>query len=103
MKQSSSSDEQDQTVFLQLAELVNSLPPEKRVSIRHFLGEYTHDLKHLIGLVTGANALITRQQSGNANSDVFEEMLAMIEDAAKQIDSQIDRLTVYLSQRISLD
>ena len=85
-------------MFLELAELVNSSPLEQRIFIRSQLGEYTHDLKHLLGLVTGANAVLTKYTS--ENDPQFREMVEMIQEAALKIDAQVDLLTEQLSQYI---
>lgn len=85
-------------MFLELAELVNSSPLEQRIFIRSQLGDYTHDLKHLLGLVTGANAVLAKYTS--ENDPQFREMVEMIQEAALKIDAQVDLLTEQLSQNI---
>jgi len=98
MNQTPPSPDRNRSVFLELAELVNSCPVEQRIFIRSQLGEYTHDLKHLLGLVTGANAVLTKYTS--ENDPQFREMVEMIQEAALKIDAQVDLLTGQLSQYI---
>jgi len=98
MNQTPSSPDRNRSVFLELAELVNSSPLEQRIFIRSQLGEYTHDLKHLLGLVTGANAVLTKYTS--ENDPQVREMVEMIREAALKIDAQVDLLTEQLSQYI---
>jgi len=98
MNQTPPSPDRNRSVFLELAELVNSCPVEQRIFIRSQLGEYTHDLKHLLGLVTGANAVLTKYTS--ENDPQFREMVEMIQEAALKIDAQVDLLTEQLSQYI---
>ena len=69
--------------FQRLAELVNQLPEEERTALRVALGNYTHDLKHTLGLVTGANALLSRIA---ADQPQIMEMAEIIQKASGQID-----------------
>ena len=101
MNQTPSSPDRNRSVFLELAELVNSCPVEQRIFIRSQLGEYTHDLKHLLGLVTGANAVLTRKFALEDDPQ-FREMVEMIQEAAQKIDAQVDLLTEQLSQYIQI-
>jgi len=102
MTQNSSSHDHSRSVFLELAELVNSSPLEQRIFIRSQLGEYTHDLKHLLGLVTAANAVLKRNYASDDDPQ-FREMVEMIQKAAQKIDAQVDMLTEQLSQYIQTE
>ncbi|MBN2045212.1 MAG: hypothetical protein JW757_09350 [Anaerolineales bacterium] len=86
--------------FWRLAALVNGLTAEEQSELKFALGEYTHDLKHTLGLVTGANALISRTAAGQAKID---EMTRMIEGAARQLDQLTDLMVEELNNRIGVD
>lgn len=94
------SQEQFQSVFLELADLVNSQKLEKRISIRKQLGEFTHDLKHLLGLVTSANAILQRRSFSAEEDPELKEMVDLVVEAAQNIDSKIDLMADYLNQQI---
>lgn len=98
-----SSAEKYQAVFTELGELVNTLSLEKRVSIRDGLGNYAHDLKHLIGLVAGANAVLERKHGSALEETELEEMVELIVESAFKIDAQIDLLTTYLNHQIDIE
>lgn len=83
--------------FLRLAELVNQLPEEERTTLRVALGNYTHDLKSTLGLVTGANALLSRIA---ADQPQIMEMAEIIQKGSGQIDELIMVLADQLNNRI---
>ena len=101
MRATLSSQEDLRSLFLQLSALVNELPMEKRANIRAKLGDYSHDLKHQLGLVTGANALIERYDFSEDIGSEIRELTAVIREAVRQIDEHIDVLTEYLSHKIN--
>jgi hypothetical protein len=80
-----------------LAELVNQLPEEERAIIRAALGEYTHDLKHTIGLVTGANVLVSRTITDDSH---VAEMVEIIQNASIQIDDLVTLMVDQLNNQI---
>lgn len=83
--------------FQRLAELVNQLPEEERADLRFALGNYTHDLKHTIGLVNGANVLVSRTV---ADQPQVVEMVEIIQKASSQIDDLITLLVDQLNNQI---
>lgn len=100
MSQSPSSQEEYRALFLELSDLVNLLPREKRESVRTKLGDYAHDLKHQLGLVTGANALLERVDVSEDIETEIRELISVIREAVGQIDDHIDTLTEYLNHQI---
>jgi len=100
MSSSLAARDDDRAVFLQLAELVNSLPQAERVSIRRQLGDYAHDLKHQLGLVTSAIALLERYDVSEDAAQQIGELAAVIGEAARQLDGQVDILTAHLNHQI---
>ena len=80
-----------------LAALANQLHEEERAELLSALGEYTHDLKHMLGLVTGANALISRTGTGQ---EQIEEMTKIIMNASSQLDEYITLMVEELNNRI---
>ena len=100
MSRTSSFKEKYRDLFMELSALVNELPIDERALIRARLGDYAHDLKHQLGLVTGANALLERYDFSEDILPEIQELAAVIRDAARQIDDYIDTLTEYLSHQI---
>ena len=90
------SDERDLSgylaAFLEIAQAANQLPENRRAEISNQLGAYTHDLKHLLGLVTGANEIILRRSPSDESVGKIIEMVEIIQDAASQMDAYFDLL-----------
>ena len=78
--------------FLDIAQAASQLPEDKRVEVSNQLGTYTHDLKHLLGLVTGANEIILRHASSDEPGGKIVEMVEIIQDATIQMDAYFDLL-----------
>jgi hypothetical protein len=93
-------DDKAKDAFRHLAELVNSLPEEERAVILEGLSNYTHDLKHTLGLVTGANALVSRISDEDGQ---IREMVKIIQSACSQLDDGIMLLVDQLNNRITVD
>lgn len=86
--------------FETLAELVNQLSLEKRTALRSTLGGYTHDLKHTLGLITGANGILLRLDLEGEDAKDVREMAGIILQAAGDIDAMVMQLVEHLSNRI---
>lgn len=86
--------------FETLAELVNQLSLEERSALRSTLGGYTHDLKHTLGLITGANGILLRLDLDGEEAEDVREMAGIILQAAGDIDAMIMQLVEHLSNRI---
>jgi hypothetical protein len=87
-------------IFQQIAEKLNQLEPEQREAIRTPLWEYAHDFKHTLGLVTGANAILQR------DDDVTEEhgeMLDIIDQAVIKLNNSFELFVQNLANRIKLE
>jgi len=82
--------ERYQATFEVIGNLVRELPDGQRELISEQLGEYTHDLKHLLGLVTGANAVILRVVPTDEKGVKVLEMVETIDKAAGQLNDYID-------------
>lgn len=100
MSRTPSTQEDFRSLFLQLSALVNELPMGKRAKIRAKLGDYSHDLKHQLGLVAGANALLERYNFSEDIDSEIRELAAVIREAVRQIDGHIDALTENLNHQI---
>jgi len=96
----SSFQSENKAVFMKLAELVNTLSLDERSSVRNELGEYTHDLKHLLGLVTSASAVLRREPAFGEQDSQLAEMVELIDQTIRKIDAQIDVLAESLSHQI---
>jgi hypothetical protein len=104
MTQEIDSQEDIGQAFEILAELVNQLPEERRAALRSTLGLYTHDLKHTLGLVTGANGVLLRLDlAGEELADEVREMAEMITHAAGDLDAMVMLLVDHLSNQIEID
>lgn len=89
--------------FQELAEIVNRQPEESRELVRRALGEYLHDIKHTLGLITGANTIIQRDlEDGPENFD-SAEMLTIVMDAALRINKYVNLLNENLVTQIDAD
>lgn len=88
--------EQYQAAFGAIAEAVRQMPDDQRREISEQLGRYTHDFKHLLGLVTGANAVLLRSAPADEKSARILEMVEIIEAATLQLDSFIEVLVAKL-------
>jgi hypothetical protein len=90
-------------LFQELAEMINQQPVETRERTRLLIGEYFHDIKHTLGLITGANTVLQRDlQDGCENFD-GTEMIQIANDAAMKINQYIDLLTKNLTTLIDAD
>lgn len=93
MSENQSFGEKYASLFQDLAELVNQQPMEHREQTRQLAGEFLHDLKHTLGLITGANALILRDLRGGEEKTQSFEMVKIANDAALKIDAYVDLVT----------
>lgn len=94
-----------EAVFQAIARAVRQLPEEERSRINAQLGEFTHDLKHLVGLVTGANSVVLRSAPSDESGEQIVEMVKISNHAAAEIDAFIEVIVqhLYLSTRPKLD
>ena len=86
--------------FETLAELVNQLSLKERNALRSTLGVYTHDLKHTLGLITGANGILLRLDLEGEEAEDVRQMAGIILQAAGEIDAMVMQLVEHLSNRI---
>jgi len=86
-----------QQAFRQIAEALKQLPPDQQKDLREMLGNYTHDLKHTLGLVTGAHSLLVRDAN---TAGVHADILEIIQQAAKELDDHFEILIHNLSNQI---
>ena len=93
-------EEEFSQAFEKLAELVNRLSLEERTALRSTFGTYTHDLKHTLGLVTGANGILLRLDLEGEDAKDVREMAGIILQAAGDIDALVMQLVEHLSNRI---
>jgi signal transduction histidine kinase len=86
--------------FQQIAEALRQLPPDQQKTLREQLGNYTHDLKHILGVVTGANALLIRDSH---TAGAYGDLLEIIQRSAGELDDHFEILIQNLSTQIGLD
>jgi K+-sensing histidine kinase KdpD len=87
--------------FSTLAGLVNQLPSAQRAELRSQLGAYSHDFKHTLGVVVGANGILLRlNMNGGEETEDVEEMTDMITRATSQLDGLIMLLVESLNNQI---
>lgn len=88
--------EQYEAAFQAIAEAVRELSEEEVRRISAQLGEYTHDFKHLLGLVTGANAILLRSVSSDEQGAKMMEMVEIINRSSAQLNAFIEVLVSQL-------
>lgn len=87
-------------VFRQVAEILNQCAPEERAAVRADLGDYTHDLKHILGVVLGAQTLMAYDKDLLANHG---DELEIIARSAKDLNSMFELLIQNLSNEIMIE
>lgn len=95
--------EEFEETFRILSGLVNELSAEDRIKLREKLGAYTHDLKNTIGLVTGANVLISRSAEALNHDTGTLEMTELITSAASRLDDLIMLMVENLNNEIEVN
>ncbi len=90
-------------VFLELANAASHLSDEEQEQLGAQLGEYTHDLKHILGLVTGANAIILRSAPSDEPGSKIVEMVEIIEDATAELNAYFDVMIDHLYHPLEED
>jgi hypothetical protein len=89
--------------FKELADLINRQSPDIREETRRVFGEYLHDIKHTIGLITGATTIILRDLEDGCEDFDSAEMLPIINDAAMRINHYVNLLNETLVTQIDAD
>jgi hypothetical protein len=89
--------------FRQLAEIVNQQPEEAREVLRGGFGEYQHDIKHTLGLITGANTIIQRDLEDGCEDFDSAEMIQIVTDAALRINQYVNLLNENFTTLIDAD
>lgn len=92
--------EQYGAVFQLIAAAVQKLPDEQRSRISAQLGEYTHDFKHLLGLVTGANSVLLRSAPSDETGDLIVEMAGISDKAVIELNQLIELIIEQLNLAI---
>jgi hypothetical protein len=89
--------------FWELAEIVNQQPEQTREQVRVLFGDYLHDIKHTLGLVTGANTVLRRNLSSQNKDQENLETLQIADQAAQKISLYLDLLAENFAGRINAD
>ena len=87
-------------IFQQIAGNLNQCTPEERAAIRTGLGDYTHDLKHILGVVLGAQTLMA------FDGDTLEkhgDELDILVQSVKDLDGMFDIFIHTLQSEIVLE
>jgi hypothetical protein len=103
MSENQAFEEKYAPLFQELAELVNQQPKEKREHTRRLIGEFLHDIKHQLGLITGANAVILRELSSEQEPNKSLEMIEISGDASMTINTYVDLVSENFTARINAD
>jgi hypothetical protein len=103
MSENQSFEEKYAPLFQEMAELVNQQPKEKREHTRRLIGEFLHDIKHQLGLVTGANAVILRELNSDREPKQSFEMIEISGNACLTINGYTDLVGENLTARINAD
>ncbi|MEN8241934.1 MAG: hypothetical protein ABFS17_08440 [Chloroflexota bacterium] len=103
MSEMQSIEEKYALFFRELAELVNQQPAETREHTRRLIGEFLHDIKHTLGLITGANTIIERDLGDKSEPFDSFEMIQIADQASMVIDAHLDLLNQHFASRIDAD
>jgi len=74
---------EQQTIWREIAALINQLPPETRQHYRRAIRRWMHDMGHHIGLVRTSESLIRRMASECPCTDI--ELLDIIDRAGEKM------------------
>lgn len=83
-----------------LAEVLNRLPIEDQEAYRKVLGEYLHDMKHTLGLITNANEILRRDVGERPERSRSLEMINIIHTGALQLDGYLTTMVEEFANRI---
>lgn len=97
--QAERNDEHAQT-WRDLAGLVNGLPVEEREQYRAVVGNFMHDMKHTLGLITNANEILRRDVENDPGKSRSVEMLNIIRTGALQMDVYLNTMVKEFANHI---
>ena len=75
----------------------------RREHTRRLIGEFLHDIKHQLGLITGANAVIKRDLEMGKQPKQCMEMTQITDEASKKIDQHLNLVTDNFTAEINAD
>jgi hypothetical protein len=84
----------------ELAGLVNNLPVEEREQYRAVVGNFMHDMKHTLGLITNANEILRRDVENEPGKSRSLEMLNIIRTGALQMDGYLNTMVEEFANHI---
>jgi nitrogen-specific signal transduction histidine kinase len=103
MSEPSSIEDKYALFFSQLAELINQQPPDTRADTRRLIGDYLHDIKHTLGLITGANTLIERDLKDESEPFDSFEMLEIANQASMTINQYLNLVNENFASKIDTE
>jgi len=103
MSEIQSAEDKYAPVFKELADLVNQQPAEIRERSRRLVGEFLHDIKDTLGLITGANAVVERDLQDESEPIDSFEMIQIANDASMLVDAYLDLLNQHFASRIDAE
>lgn len=92
-----------EALWQELAGLINELPIERREGYREVLGEFLHDMKHTLGLITNANAILRRDVEGAPEKTRGLEMIKIVQTGATQLNEYLNILVEEFGNAIEVE
>ncbi len=76
-------DQEIETIWREIAALVNTLPPDERRRYNAAIRRWVHDLGHYIGLIRTSEGLIRREAQEGKGVDM--ELLDIVQNATQHL------------------
>jgi len=73
----------NETVWYEIATLINALPPDERQHYRREVRRWVHDLGHYVGLIRTSEGLLRREAMSGQAAD--KDLLDIVRDAAVRL------------------
>ena len=86
----------------ELSILINQLSQDDKQRLRDSLGEFTHDMKHALGLISSGSELIRRDFASCGHEHKSQEMIDVIHTGFEQANAYLDVIVSNLSNKIDV-
>jgi hypothetical protein len=83
--------EEDMAVsWREFAEMLNQLPVEEKKRYHALLGQFLHDVKHSLGLISNANELLRRDANAFPDKHRAKEMIGVTRTGFEQLNGYVN-------------